>query len=34
MRISLGIVSKDKLKKVRLLEEIDRATVVSTNISE
>jgi len=34
MRISLGIVSKDQLQKVRLQEEVNRASLVSLNIEE
>ena len=32
MRISLGIISKEQLKRIRLMEELDRSVLVSRNI--
>ena len=32
MRLTLGIITKEQLKKIRTMEELDRSVLVSKNI--
>ena len=34
MRLTLGIITKEQLKKIRTMEELDRSVLVSKNIEQ